>query len=58
MKSIIYELVEKGTTVVSDGWAGYKGLARYYIHEVIDHSSGQYVRTVFIPIQLKAFGYS
>jgi hypothetical protein len=41
LKTIIYNLIPKNSIIVSDGWAGYKGLSRDYIHEVVDHSHGQ-----------------
>ena len=44
LKFIIDYFVPKGSTVITDGWVGYKGLSKEYIHEVVDHSTGQYVR--------------
>lgn len=55
LKSIIYELVEKGTTIVSDGWQGYKGLACDYVHEVVDHSHGEYVKHGFHTNSIEGF---
>ena len=55
LKSIIYELVEKGTTIVSDGWQGYKGLANDYIHEIVDHSHGEYVKNGFHTNSIEGF---
>lgn len=44
LKPIINKLVTKGTTVVTDGWKGYSGLARNsYTHITVDHSGGIYV---------------
>lgn len=43
LKTIIYGLVEPGSTLVTDGWLGYYGLAKEYTHEVVQHTKGSYV---------------
>jgi transposase-like protein len=55
LKRIIYEFVEKGTTIVSDGWRGYSGLSNDFRHEVIDHSTGVYVRNGFHTNSIEGF---
>ena len=44
LHGVINSLVSKGTTVVTDGWYGYKGLSENYVHKVIDHHRGEYVK--------------
>lgn len=43
LKPIIYEYVQEGTTIVSDGLKSYKGLSKFYHHEVVLHSQYEYV---------------
>ncbi|MDB5063558.1 MAG: hypothetical protein JWP67_3401 [Mucilaginibacter sp.] len=45
IKPFIYANVEKGATVYTDGFGAYKGLDKYYTHEVVRHDAGEYVRT-------------
>ena len=47
LKPIVRAMVKTGSTIITDGWGGYKGLARDYRHEVVDHGSGEYVRGKF-----------
>ncbi|REC63922.1 IS1595 family transposase [Chryseobacterium pennae] len=47
LKSIISSRVLKGTTLITDGWRGYKGLHEDYRHEVVEHSKGTYKRGEF-----------
>lgn len=47
LKGIIDALVQKGSTVITDGWKGYFGLSKNYRHEVVEHSTGEYVRNGF-----------
>ncbi len=35
--------VRKDSTVMTDEWLSYKGLSSNYVHEVVNHGSGQYV---------------
>ena len=44
LHGVINSLVPKGTTVVTDGWYGYKGLSENYVHKVVDHHRGEYVK--------------
>jgi len=44
LKSIIFELVKEGSTVVTDGLSSYRGLSKNYNHQVVNHSEGEYVR--------------
>lgn len=43
LKSIIYELIRQGSTIVTDGWRGYRGLSQDFVHKVIQHNLGSYV---------------
>lgn len=43
LKGIIGELIRKGSTIITDGWSGYKGLHKQYTHIVVEHSKGVYV---------------
>ncbi len=44
LQQIIMEKVKRGSTIMTDEWLGYKGLAsKKYVHKVIKHSEGQYV---------------
>jgi transposase-like protein len=47
LKTIIYGLVEVGSIIVTDGWQGYNGLSNEYVHKVIEHSKGIYVKDGF-----------
>ena len=40
LQTIIKSKVKKGSVLVSDGWAGYRGLKHDYNHKVIKHSHG------------------
>nr|WP_315219775.1 IS1595 family transposase [uncultured Flavobacterium sp.] len=40
LKTIINAKVKQGSIIVSDGWRGYRGLDKYYSHEVIKHNLG------------------
>ncbi|MGD0743518.1 MAG: IS1595 family transposase [Verrucomicrobiota bacterium] len=43
LQNEVYQNVEKGAQIFTDYWVGYKGLARDFIHQVIDHAK-EYVR--------------
>lgn len=55
LKSIISARVLKGTTLVTDGWRGYKGLGEDYRHEVVEHSKGTYKRGRFHTNAIEGF---
>ena len=40
LKPIIRSKTKKGSTIVSDGWLGYRGLSKDYVHHVIQHNKG------------------
>lgn len=40
LKTIIRSKVKEGSIIVSDGWVGYRGLEREYIHKIIKHNIG------------------
>lgn len=44
LKTIIGQNVEKGSTISTDEWKSYKGLAPKFNHLVVKHGSGQYVQ--------------
>lgn len=45
LQLLITDTVEMGSTVFTDGYAGYKNLPRFgYQHESVNHSIGEYVR--------------
>lgn len=44
LDEIILKHVEKGSTIYTDGWMGYKNLSQYYNHEWVNHKEGEYVR--------------
>lgn len=58
LKSIISSRVLKGTTLITDGWRGYKGLHEDYRHEVVEHSKGTYKRDEFHTNTIEGFGAS
>ena len=43
LKPIIYQNVEQGATVVTDGFGGYAGLKKDYDHVIVNHEKGEYV---------------
>lgn len=43
LKTIIYGLVERGSTIVTDEWPAYNGLSNEYVHEVVTHHTKRYV---------------
>ena len=52
---VINSLVPKGTTVVTDGWYGYKGLSENYEHRVVDHHKGEYVKDHYHTNSIEGF---
>lgn len=47
LQGIIDGKVKKGSTIVSDGWRGYRGLERNYSHEVIKHNLGMFKKGAY-----------
>ena len=43
LKGLIYYWIKLGSTVITDGWQGYRGLSMDYNHKVVRHSQGIYV---------------
>ncbi len=41
----IMNKIECGSTLITDGFASYETLKRYYQHETVNHSVGEYVKT-------------
>jgi hypothetical protein len=37
LQSMVREIVEKGSEVMTDAWRSYQGLEDTYVHQVIDH---------------------
>lgn len=44
LHTAIFENIEPGSTINTDEHGGYIGLAADYVHEMINHSAGEYVR--------------
>lgn len=42
LKALIYALIKPGSTVVTDGWIGYKGISDMYDHKIVEHNRGSY----------------
>lgn len=55
LKGIINELVAKGSIIVTDGWRGYSGLSNDYIHKIIEHNKGIYVKDKFHTNSIEGF---
>lgn len=55
LKSMIYGLVKHGSTVMTDGWKGYKGISKEYEHKVVEHSTGEYVKDGFHTNSIEGF---
>jgi len=43
LKAFINQNVAKGSTIMTDEWAGYNGLAKAYSHFKVSHGKGEYV---------------
>ncbi len=43
LKPIIYQMVERGTTLITDEWKAYNGLDGIYDHHIVNHLKKQYV---------------
>lgn len=43
IKPLVMKHVPKNTTIISDEWHAYRGLDKYYKHEIVDHAKKQYV---------------
>lgn len=43
LKTIIYGLIQPGSTIITDGWKGYYGISPEYNHQVVEHKKGSYV---------------
>lgn len=55
LKTIVRTLVKQGSIIVTDGWKGYNGLSSEYIHKVIEHSNGVYVKDGFHTNSIEEF---
>lgn len=55
LKAIINNHVAKGSTIVTDGWRGYKGLNYHYQHEVIEHNKGIYTKGIYHTNSIEGF---
>ena len=44
----VVDHVERGSTIITDEWVGYRGLAMEYTHHKVNHAAGEYVRDKFI----------
>jgi len=43
LQGIIYQQVKRGSVINTDEWRSYIGLGKDYVHNVVNHSKGQYV---------------
>lgn len=55
LKTVIYHLVKFGSTIVTDGWLGYRGLHEFYIHKIILHNRGVYVKDGYHTNSIEGF---
>lgn len=55
LQTMINTLVPQGSTVVTDGWYGYKGLSKNYEHHIIDHHKGEYVKDHYHTNSIEGF---
>jgi len=55
LKTVILDMVQEGSIIVTDGWIGYSGLHKNYIHKRIPHSEGQYVKDDFHTNSIEGF---
>lgn len=53
--SVIKNMVEEGSIIVSDGWIGYSKVHKDYIHKKIAHNEGQYVKDEFHTNSIEGF---
>lgn len=45
VKKMVHDHVQPNATVISDEYAGYKGLSKDFHHKTVNHSSGEYAHT-------------
>jgi len=55
IKPIISKHVEKGSTIITDGFGAYKGLDASYKHEVVQHSQDEFVRGIYHSNSVEGF---
>ncbi len=55
LKPIIYDLVKRGSIIITDGYPSYIGLDEYYIHKVVDHKRKIYVKDGYHINSLEGF---
>lgn len=55
LKTIIYDLVREGSTIITDGWRGYSGLAIDFTHKVVKHNLGIYVHDGYHTNSIEGF---
>ena len=44
LQRIISQNVKKGSTIMTDEWVAYNGLAKNYLHKIVNHGSGEYAK--------------
>jgi transposase-like protein len=47
MQPLVRKYIAEGSTVVTDGFGGYKGLSYNYIHRIVNQEKGEYVDGVY-----------
>ena len=55
LHAIAYALIKEGSTLVTDGWAGYNGLDRHYHRIIVDHNKGIYAKNGYHVNGLEGF---
>lgn len=55
LQDIINLKIKKGSTIVSDGWRGYRGLEKHYSHEVIKHNLGLFKKGAYHTNGIESF---
>lgn len=55
LTTVIKNMVQEGSIVVSDGWIGYSSLHRNYYHKKIPHNNGQFVKDTYHTNSIEGF---
>lgn len=55
IRPVMAEHIEKGATVVTDGFGAYRALNKTHVHEVVNHAQDEFVRGVFHTNSVEGF---
>lgn len=55
LKTVIKSMVKEGSIIVTDGWMGYSGLHKEYVHKRIPHNEGRYVKDTYHTNSIEGF---